>query len=166
MSEVRFASTALYFGSIHAMRIIGSINDIAFSNGVVEAGPAAAALEFGIAFKERIATGCAEIGADLFAVFEGTGPGALGSFHPCDVKHVGWKHFFPFVFSEIDFGGVGMGVDGGFLIHVLGFGGGRLHLGLALDGQKTHQGEGGEQGLVFHRVKILDFGLKRPTYTC
>ena len=88
MSEVRFATTALYLGTAHAQRIIGCVNNAALADRFVKTWPAATAFKFGIAFKQRIATSRAIVSAFIKKVFILACPWPLRSFLPCDMLYV------------------------------------------------------------------------------
>jgi hypothetical protein len=68
MAEMRFAARTNYFGTFHAMRIIGTVNNAVFPDRLKKTGPAAAACKFSIRFKEHIAAHRAIIGSPCAAV--------------------------------------------------------------------------------------------------
>ena len=94
MAQVRLAAAALYFGTAHAQRIVGGVNNTAFGDGLVKRRPAAAAFKLGIAFKKRVATGKAIISTYLFKPFKLRGPGAFGSFLPGNIVYIFGQYFF------------------------------------------------------------------------
>ncbi len=89
MSQMRFAATTLHFRAGHAVGVIRSIYNISFANRFIETGPSASAVEFRIAFEQRIATSCAVVCAHLFVLFKWTGPRTLRSLQTRDIKHIG-----------------------------------------------------------------------------
>lgn len=127
MSEVRFATTALYLGACHAMGVIGSINNAAFADGFVEAGPSATAFKFGIAFKKGIATNGTIVGANFTELFKLARPGPFGTLLPGYIINLFGEHFLPFFVADGHFAGIGAGIGRVFLIgavHGRGFRGG------------------------------------------
>ncbi len=57
------AAAALYFGAVHSVGVVGQIDDAGFGDGLVKAGPAAAAVELGIADEQRVTAGYTVIGS-------------------------------------------------------------------------------------------------------
>jgi hypothetical protein len=55
VTQMGFASSAHDLRTFHAIGIVGCIDYARLADGLIKAGPAAAALEFGIALKKRIA---------------------------------------------------------------------------------------------------------------
>src|ERR1700679_4140542 len=91
-----FAAAAGYFGAGHAERSVGGLDNIFFGDGLIEAGPAGAGIEFcGGVEKSGVATDAAE---NSFGVIVGifVGVGALGAFVARDFVGVGGKLFAPF----------------------------------------------------------------------
>lgn len=117
MPQVCFASAALYFGAIHAMAVIGCIDHAAFADGFIKTWPAAATFKFRIAFEQRVATGGTVVGADLKMFFEGAAPRALGAFHAGDIVYVRRQDLFPFLLGQIQFGRIGLGIEGILVLH-------------------------------------------------
>lgn len=112
VSEVGLAAAALHFGAVHAVAVVGQIDDAGFADGSVEAGPTAAAFKFSIAFKEGIAAGGTEVGAYFLRMLEGAGARPFGAFLACYVVHVLGQNFFPFFIGEFDPAGIGAGING------------------------------------------------------
>jgi hypothetical protein len=54
MPEVGFTTAALGLCANHPGRVIRSINNAAFADGLIETGPAAATVELSIAFKQGL----------------------------------------------------------------------------------------------------------------
>jgi hypothetical protein len=111
MAQVRLATAALHFGALHSMGVIGRINNASLADGLVKAGPAAAAFEFGIAFKQGVAANSAVIGSNFLAIFKLAGPGPLGALLPCNGVHIGRQYLSPFFFSDIHLRRVGAGIN-------------------------------------------------------
>ena len=128
MTEVGLASAALGFSANHAMGIVRGINDTGFTDGFIKTGPAAAAVEFGIAFKKRIAAGRTVISAHFLEFFKLAGPGSFCSLHPRDKVNIGRKDFFPFFLRHFYLAGIGVGINGiAVLVQGLAFLGG-IHI--------------------------------------
>jgi hypothetical protein len=94
------------------MGIIRRIDDTGFGNRLIETGPSAATVEFGITLEERVSTGGAMIGTYIFRVFKGTGKRSFCSFLPRDVIDIGRQDFLPFLLTEIHFISGIAGVNG------------------------------------------------------
>ena len=73
------ALAAARFDAAHAVRMIGIFLDRAVPNGLIEARPAAAGIEFGIGHKERIAATGAAIQSEAMLMQMRPGAGALGA---------------------------------------------------------------------------------------
>jgi hypothetical protein len=116
VAEVGFAATAGYFGAGHAEGSVGGLNNIFFGDGLVEAGPAGAGIEFGGGVEESgVAADAAENSLGVIVgIFVGVG--TLGAFVTRDFVGVGGKLFAPF--------GVGLddGGDGDFFCADTGVG--------------------------------------------
>ena len=91
MPQVGLATAAFHFRPVHAVGVIRQIDDASLADGLIEAGPAAAAFKFGIAFKQRIPANGAIIGADLLRAFEGACPGPFGAFLTGYFVYVLWQ---------------------------------------------------------------------------
>lgn len=150
MSEVGLAAAALGFGAHHAMGIIRGIDDTGLADGLIKTGPAATAVEFGIAFKERVATGGTVISAHFLKVFKLAGPGSFRSFHPGDIVHIGREYLLPFCLAHVHLAGIRMGINGvaiffgGIIaagIHIAFFKVGGVVLGIAALLKKAAEGQ-------------------------
>ena len=90
MTQVRFASSALYFGAIHSMGMIGRINDTALADRLIKTGPTAATLKFGIAPEQWIPADSTVIRSLLEKILVLAGPGPFRSLQTGYIIHVLW----------------------------------------------------------------------------
>ena len=88
MPEMRFTAAALYLRPVHPVGMVGGIDDTPLADRLIEAGPAAAALEFGIAAEKRVAADGTIVGPDLLGALVRAGPGPFGSFVSGDIVDV------------------------------------------------------------------------------
>src|SRR6185437_1200659 len=91
--------------------MIGRINNAAFTDRLIKAGPAAAALEFGIAAEKGVAAYRAIVGADLLGFLQRTAPWPLGTLHPGYFIYIPRQDLFPLFLGQIDLRTVGMRID-------------------------------------------------------
>ena len=99
MAEMGFAATAHHFGTVHTVRVVGLIDNASLGNGLVEAGPTAAAFEFGIAAEKGVSASCAVIGSHFIERFIFARPGAFGSFLAGDMEYIRGQDLFPFLIA-------------------------------------------------------------------
>src|ERR1700744_1030001 len=97
MAQMRLATATFHLRPLHAMTMVGRIDDAGLAYRLVEAGPATAALELGIAAEKRVAAYRAIEGSDLLGILERTAPGTFRSFVPGDVIDVLRQDLLPFV---------------------------------------------------------------------
>ena len=111
MSEVGFAPSAHHFGAVHAIGVVGRVNDTAFTNRLVEGRPATAAFKFGIAYKQWIAADSTIIGAFVLNVFQRAAPWSLRTFLAGYIVDVRRQYLFPLFVGHVDFGRIGVGIN-------------------------------------------------------
>lgn len=112
MAKMGFTAAAHDLGAVHAMGVIGGVDDAAFADGFVKARPAAAAFEFGIAAEQRVtAYGTIEC-SDVFGVLQRAAPGAFRPSAAGDLVNIFWQDLFPLLVAHAYGGGVGMRVNG------------------------------------------------------
>lgn len=90
-----FAAAAGNFGARDAEGAVGFLGDIFFGDGLIEAGPAGAGIEFGRGVKKSSVTADAAEYAGRVIVGIFVGVGALGAFAARDFVGVGGKLFAP-----------------------------------------------------------------------
>jgi hypothetical protein len=101
VAQVRFAASAHDLRAIHAMAMIGRINDASIADRFVKAGPPTTTLELGVAPEQRIAAYGAIIGSDLFVFFQGTGIRPFRAFLPGYFIHILRKDLLPLLVGQI-----------------------------------------------------------------
>ncbi len=110
MAQMGFTTSALNLGSLHAMRIIGGINNTSFTNRFIKAGPAATTFKFSITFEQRISTNCTIVRSFFSQTFIRAAPGSFRAFHSCNIEDVFGQYFFPFCIRDIYFACICIGV--------------------------------------------------------
>jgi hypothetical protein len=102
-----FATTALYFGALHTMAIVGRVQDATLCKGLKKAGPTAATFEFGLTLEQGLSTGLAMVGAYFAGLFDRAAPGSLGPFLARNVIDIRGKDLLPFALRQVDLSTVG-----------------------------------------------------------
>ena len=139
--------------------MIRGINDASLADGLIETGPAAAALELSVAPEQGVAAYGTIVGAYLFGMLEGAAPGPFGAFQPGYGKDILRKDLCPLLIVEADFCGITMGIDRvGFVfcsVHDVLFQLiGSLRISTMLEGQR-HQYNACNPGQSVHNIHLL-----------
>src|ERR1700677_2200727 len=106
MTKMRFATPAFHFRPLHPRTVIGQIDNAALADRLIEAWPAAAALELGITPEKRVAAYRAVIGTDLMVFLQRTAVRPLRTLLPCNRIDIFWQNILPLVISHIHRGRV------------------------------------------------------------
>ena len=101
MAQVGLTTSAYDLGALHAVRVVGGIDNAAFADGFVETWPAATAFEFGVAAEQRVAADGAIIRSDLPGLFKRAAPGVFRTLVPGDLKDIRRQDLFPLLVGQV-----------------------------------------------------------------
>src|SRR6188508_691535 len=124
MAEMCLTPAALYFGSLHAQAIIGSIDNTCFGDRLIEAGPSTSAVKLSVTLEQCISTSNTTVQADFFRLFKLACPGSFCSFLPGDIILLRRKQFFPIVIFQLNLSSICGGILRRFFAFII------LHNGL------------------------------------
>ena len=111
VTQMRFTTAAHYFCSLHTIAIVWCIYNTSFCYRLKEAGPATAAVELPIAFKQWITTSATVISACIKAIPVFTCKRPFCALFPCNAIQLLWQNLFPLFIAKIYFTGVCVGVN-------------------------------------------------------
>src|ERR1043166_9296912 len=103
MAKVRFTAAAHYLCSLHAMCIVGSINNTSLADRFIKTGPSASAFKFCIAFKEGIAANGTIVRSYFGKIFKLAAPGHFSPFFAGNMVHVFWQDLLPLIVTQHNF---------------------------------------------------------------
>ena len=111
MTKMRSAAPAFHLRPLHPISVIGQIDNAALADRLIEAWPAATALELRITPEKRVAAHRAVIRADLVVFLQRTAVRPLRSLLPGNIIDIFRQNVLSLIISHIHRGRVGVRID-------------------------------------------------------